>query len=344
MRALILPAAALVLAGAVVLVGGRMVDGLTGMEPVTIDKPDAEAIAAAEAPPASPKVTANPALAEETAVERSPARIEAPPLLEMTPTPFPGAETPPTAPEVSAAQSPAAADAQPSPPKPLATSRLVAPTVIAPPELAAGEELLREAPRDPLSKLSLALPPVPELKNKWAGTPFFRPLAIESAVFESMGRTIAVAGVESVRLGESCNYEGVSWPCGVRARTAFRLWLRGRALICQLPDEEHEVTRARCRLAKQDAGAWLVSNGWARAAPDGPYVVAEEKARAGKLGIFGSPPDTSSISDVPDAPVGTTAGTQPIMTEEGVDPQPSLAPQGELPPQLQFPPAPPSPD
>jgi endonuclease YncB( thermonuclease family) len=325
MRALILPAAALALAGAVVVVGGRMVDGLTAMEPVTIEQPDAEAIAAAEAPPASPTVPANP-------------------LREAASAPFPGAETPPieapTAPQVSAAQSPAAADAQPSP---LATSRLVAPTVIAPPELAAGEELLREAPRDPLSKLSLALPPVPEVKNKWAGTPFFRPLAIESAVFESMGRTIAVAGVESVPLGESCDYEGVSWPCGVRARTAFRLWLRGRALVCQLPDEEHEVTRARCRLAKQDAGAWLVSNGWARAAPDGPYEVAEEKARAGKLGIFGGPPDTSSISDVPDAPVGATAGSQPIMTEEGVDPQPSLAPQGELPPQLQFPPAPPSP-
>ena len=321
MRALILPAAALALAGAVVLVGGRMVDGPTGMEPVTIDKPDAEAIAAAAAPPASPTVPANP-------------------LREAASAPFPNAETPPTeapiAPQVSTAQSPAAADAQPSPPNPLATSRLVAPTVIAPPELAAGEELLREAPRDPLSKLSLALPPVPEV-NKWAGTPFFRPLAIESAVFESMGRTIAVAGVESVPLGESCDYEGVSWPCGVRARTAFRLWLRGRALVCQLPDTEHEVTRARCRLAKQDAGAWLVSNGWARAAPDGPYVVAEEKARAEKMGIFGGPPDTSSISDVPDAPVGTTAGSQPIMTEEGVDPQPSLEPQ------LQFPPAPPSP-
>jgi endonuclease YncB( thermonuclease family) len=327
MRALILPAAALALAGAVVLVGGRMV-GPTGMEAVTIEQLDAEAIAAAEAPPVSPTVPANP-------------------LREAASAPVPGADAPPTeapiAPQFSTKQSPAAADVQPSPPKPLATSRLVAPAVIAPPELAAGEELLREAPRDPLSKLSLALPPMPEVKNKWAGTPFFRPLAIESAVFESMGRTIAVAGVESVPLGESCDYEGVSWPCGVRARTAFRLWLRGRALVCQLPDEEHEVTRARCRLAKQDAGAWLVSNGWARAAPDGPYEVAEEKARAGKLGIFGGPPDTSSISDVPDAPVGATAGSQPIMTEEGVDPQPSLAPQGELPPQLQFPPAPPSP-
>jgi endonuclease YncB( thermonuclease family) len=123
----------------------------------------------------------------------------------------------------------------------------------------------------------------------------------------------------------------------VRARTAFRLWLRGRALVCQLPDEEHEVTRARCRLAKQDAGAWLVANGWAFAAPDGPYVQAEEKARAEKMGIFGAPPDASSISDVPDAPVGAPGESQQIMTEEGVDPQPALSPESA------FPPAPPPP-
>ena len=42
MRALILPAAALALAGAVVLVGGRMVES-----PVAVDEPDPEEMAAA---------------------------------------------------------------------------------------------------------------------------------------------------------------------------------------------------------------------------------------------------------------------------------------------------------
>jgi hypothetical protein len=55
------------------------------------------------------------------------------------------------------------------------------------------------------------------------------------------------------------------------------------------------------------------------------------------MGIFGAPPDTSSVAKVPDAPVSTTAESQPIMTEEGVDPQPTLGPQ------LAFPPAPPAP-
>jgi endonuclease YncB( thermonuclease family) len=322
MRALILPAAALALAGAVVLVGGRMVEGPAGMEPVAVEQPDAEEIAAAAGPLGS---TAAVPPSVEAPAERPAASVKAPTSGSSIAPPGATTAPPPTAPQA-------------------APSRMVAPAVIAPPELAAGEELLREAPRKPLSQLSLALPP-PEFKNQWAGKPLFRPVAVESAVFESGGHTIAIKGVKSVGLDESCIYEDASWPCGVRARTAFRLWLRGRALVCQIPEVEQDkpVMRARCRLAKQDVGAWLVANGWAFASPDGPYVQAEEKARMAKVGIFGAPPDASSISDVPDAPVSAPGETQPIMTEEGVDPQPSLVPQAELPPQGVFPPAPPAP-
>jgi len=322
MRALILPAVALALAGAVVLAGGRMVE-----RPVTIGQPDVEAIAAADGP-VTPASAARPPAASPVAEEPAPPAGDAAAAIEPVPTSGTQAlrTVQPAAP---------AMEIRPEPPAP---SRTVAPAVFASPELAAGEELLRAAPREPLSRLSLALPPPPppEFKNPWAGKPLFRPLAVESAVFESGGHTVAIAGVKSVPLDENCTYEGMSWPCGVRARTAFRLWLRGRALVCQIPEDEkdEDVMRARCRLAKQDAGAWLVANGWALAAPDGPYVLAEEKARNARMGIFGPPPDTSSISEVPDAPVSATTESRPIMTEEGVDPQPVLGPQ------LEFPPAP----
>lgn len=322
MRALILPAVALALAGAVVLVGGRMVEGTSA-----VGQPSRQEMAGAEkavAPAAEPAPLA--------AGPQVPFEQEGPKTTALTATsPADVTTAAPAAGEIPAPDAPQAEQA-----KPLLPSRMVAPAVVAPPELAA-DDLQREAPREPLSQLSLALPPQPKMKNEWAGTPFFRPVAVESAVFESMGRTIAISGVKSVPLDESCDYEGVSWQCGTRARTAFRLWLRGRALVCQLPDEEQKVTSARCRLAKQDAGSWLVANGWARADPDGPYVQAEEKARAQKMGIFGTPPDTSSISTVPNAPVSQTGESQPIMTEEGADPQPSLGPE------LEFPPAPPAP-
>lgn len=333
MRALILPAVALALAAGVVLVGGRMVEHPPAVEPVALDQPSPEDLAVLQGDAGSTNSEPGPVAGAPAADRNAPEKAVPPQPSAVAEGLFPEAATSAVVP--SGEPSPLAGA---GPAKPTGASRMVEPAVIAPPDLA-GEQLQREAPREPLSKLSLALPPMPEMKNDWAGTPFFRPLAVESAVFESGGRTIALAGVESVPLAESCDYEGTSWPCGVRARTAFRLWLRGRALVCQLPDEEREVTTARCRLAKQDAGSWLVSNGWARAAPDGPYVQAEEKAREAKMGIFGAPPDTSAISDVPDAPAGAPARSQPIMTEEGVDPQPSL----ELAPQLEFPPAPPQP-
>lgn len=325
MRAVILPAVALALAVGLVLAGGRMVESPPGADSVAVEALDAEAIAAAEAPVASTTV-APPAASSDVDEPAAPAE-ETPAAAERTPAS--GAQAL-RAPQASVEPATPAMELQPG----LAPSRMIDPAVVAPPELAAGEELLREAPREPLSQLSLALPPPPPPKNPWAGKPLFRPVALESAMFESGGHTIAISGVESVALDESCAYDGASWPCGVRARAAFRLWLRGRALVCQIPEAEQdkEVMRASCRLAKQDVGAWLVSNGWALATPGGPYVQAEEKARAARMGIFGAPPDTSSISDVPDAPASAPADSPPIMTEEGIDPQPSLGLEQAFPP------------
>lgn len=294
MRALILPAAALTLAGAVVLlVGGRMVEGPTGLESAAVAQSDLEDEAVTEA--VEPVLSAAPN--ESTATGSAPVET----------------------------------------PSPSARSRLVAPALVAPPEIVE-QQLKREPPREPLSSLSLALPP-PEHRNPWAGKPLFRPLAVESAVFESGGYTVAIDGVKSIGAEETCSYEGVSWPCGIRARTAFRLWLRGRALVCQIPEGERDegVLRARCRLAKQDAGAWLVSNGWALAEPDGPYVQAEEKARAAKMGIFGAPPDASSVPEIPDAPAAFTE-PQPVMADDIGDDLPPLTD-----PRMAFPPAPPAP-
>lgn len=326
MRALMLPAAALALAAAVVVVGGRMVDGPATT--VVVEEPDLEAIAMAEE-----------AVASVAASQQAAPAVAAPPAAQAPPeTKEPEASQPADA--LQPGQGSASEAVAPA--GRLAPSRLVAPAVVALPGSAV-EELQREAPREPLSQLSLALPPPPppESRNPWAGKPLFRPVAVESAVFESGGYTVAIDGVKSVSPDENCTHEGTSWPCGVRARAAFRLWLRGRALVCQIPDAEEagDAMRARCRLAKEDVGAWLVSNGWALAAPDGPYVQAEEKARAEKLGIFGAPPDASSLSAVPDAPLSGAAESQPIMTEEGADPQPALD-AGSL---QEFPPAPPRP-
>ena len=255
-------------------------------------------------------------------------RMVANPVAAVAPVP-----QPPTI--VAAPAAPAPALSRP----PQTSSRLVAPKIVAPPEIDPSQ-LQREPPREPLSELGLAPQPEPEVFVEWAGTPFYRPVAVESAIFESMGHKVAIAGTQSVALNETCLADGTSWRCGVRARTAFRLWLRGRALVCALPDEtDAAVVTARCRLGKQDAGAWLVSNGWARAAPGGPYVKAEETAQAAKMGIYGPPPDTSGLSALPEPAASALLPDQPVLVEQDLVPESEPDPE----PQLEFPPAPPAP-
>lgn len=164
-------------------------------------------------------------------------------------------------------------------------ARGVGQDVVAPPSTES-ETLVREAPRDPLSSLGQALPPPePEI------TLFYRPVATASASFEAMGYKLAIAGTESVDPDETCTSGSIDWPCGVRARAAVRMWVRGRALNCAPPPKDKDrLATVTCNLGKQDVGAWLVSNGWARAVPGGPYAEAEAKAREGKIGIFGQPP------------------------------------------------------
>ena len=168
-------------------------------------------------------------------------------------------------------------------------ARKIAEDLIAPPPLdPSGIE--RVEPRPPLSELGLAPRPKTPLPQDWRETLLFRPVAISSAVFEAMGRTVAISGTVDIGPDRTCAFDNTAWPCGQRARAAFNAWLRGRALKCFLPpDADRFAIAAPCALGKQDVGAWLVSNGWAMAARTGIYGKAEGVARDARMGIFGPP-------------------------------------------------------
>jgi endonuclease YncB( thermonuclease family) len=175
-------------------------------------------------------------------------------------------------------------DAQPREP-----SRMIAQDLIAPPPLDPSE-IERSEPRPPLSELGLAVPPKTPMPDDWREILLYRPIATSSAIFESMGRTVVISGVQSVDPDKTCSLHDVAWPCGQRARAAFNSWLRGRALKCFVPPEiDRFAIAAPCKLGKQDVGAWLVSNGWATALPSGIYGKAEATARRAEMGIFGPP-------------------------------------------------------
>ena len=235
----------------------------------------------------------------------------------------PGIDAVPEEPATSAI--PETQPAKPAVPSPPVHSRAIDPEAIAPPPLPS-EELERVEPRAPLSDLALAGPPKPrrpKAVDDWGGTKLFQPVASAAGLIEANGYSVAVSGIDIVRQDEICTDDGKSWACGVRARTAFRSFLRGRAVACKVPQEaDRNLIAAECRIGKQDVGQWLVENGWARAVAGGPYVEAGDKARTAKKGIFGAAPDLGGLPPAP-TPVAAPTASQPILDAPATDTPPA---------------------
>lgn len=149
---------------------------------------------------------------------------------------------------------------QPPAPPPLASARPVAPETIVRPDVTT-TELERIQPRPPLSELALAAPPkVPE-PGDLKGEPLFRPIAIAAGRMEAGGYIIAISGLDIVEPDETCtDARGKSWSCGAAARTAFRAFLRGRALQCTSSDKvDGKSITTTCSVGRQDI--WSMAGG-----------------------------------------------------------------------------------
>jgi endonuclease YncB( thermonuclease family) len=155
-------------------------------------------------------------------------------------------------------------------------------------------QLQRLDPRAPLSGLASPAPPPPpdpeSLPKRWRMV--HQPVALAAGVIEAGGATMLLPGIDVVAVNETCAApSGRSWPCGMAARTAFRAYLRGRALNCHLPDARIESgVLGECLLQGEDPAQWLVSHGWARAKADGPFGAQAQAAEQTRLGIYGPPP------------------------------------------------------
>lgn len=170
--------------------------------------------------------------------------------------------------------------------------RPVAPEIVAVPPVEQ-DTLERVAAREVLSPLGRAHAPSEGPPRE---TILHRPVVVGAGHFEARSYRVALAGVEITDAAEHCDSAGISWPCGIHARTAFRNWLRGRALACvvpPVPSEETVVTD--CVLGRQNPAEWLVAQGWARAQPDGPYAALEEQAREAARGLFGPAPSAAPL-------------------------------------------------
>lgn len=207
-------------------------------------------------------------------------------------------------------------------------------------DLADAGEMQREAPRPPLSDLGLASTPKPPEPPAPAaavdeGEPMQllqRPVAVAAGRLESQGRIIELQGIEIIPVEQTCQtVSGESWPCGMQARTAFRQWLRSRAIMCRLPQNDSgSAVATTCTLGNEDAAAWLVTNGWAKAVAGSAYEEAGRKAVEARLGIFGDKPETSLPNPEPDSG-NLMDNPSPLAPEPEQQPS-SPQPQGDFPP------------
>lgn len=168
-----------------------------------------------------------------------------------------------------------------------ATDEAAAPsdqTAAAKPEIDPQTGLERLPARPPLSEPEKPEAPKPTL--------LYRPVATAAGRLEAGGHVVEVQGVKITEADQVCDApNGKSWACGVVARTAFRNWLRNRAVLCTVPDKPSSaVVKSSCTVGNEDAATWLVAHGFAETDDSGPYAEAQAEARKVGRGIWGAAP------------------------------------------------------
>ncbi|WP_136659866.1 thermonuclease family protein [Nitratireductor sp. XY-223] len=192
-----------------------------------------------------------------------------------------------------------------------AAPRAIAPEQFATPFAQNAVQLERIAPRAPLT-------PTVERDTGPRPTLLHKPLVIAAGeiVFPEGG--LRLKGIVVTDPDDICSdQDGRLWPCGIIARTAFRNFVGGRSLSCNLPEERwKEIVVVSCLVGKQDPAAWLASSGWVRTFVGSKYADLEQDAQKEAKGIFGS--DPRGLASVPDS--------GRVVSPDGVSPLPDPLP------------------
>ncbi|RDL49004.1 hypothetical protein BLJAPNOD_00097 [Ensifer sp. M14] len=163
------------------------------------------------------------------------------------------------------------------------TARAIEPQQFGLPDEVTTKPLERIEPRSPLSDTDKDKPKAPTILRQ--------PVALAAGLIRFDKITLQLDGIEPEAAERTCESGGKSWPCGMVARTAFRNFLRARAVSCDVPEDgAGETVTAHCTVGGQDPAAWLVANGWATPMPGSPLEEQAEAARKAKLGFNGDDP------------------------------------------------------
>lgn len=119
------------------------------------------------------------------------------------------------------------------------------------------------------------------------------------------GRWVRLHGISIPPTDRLCGPPDMPTTCGPRAVLQLTRKVGAEFVRCQ----EQGVDQAgailgRCSVLGEDLGGWMVLNGWAMAAPDGPpeYQQWERLAESRQLGIWGRPVDNIIVVHPPRRP------------------------------------------
>lgn len=171
--------------------------------------------------------------------------------------------------------------------------RDIAPEQFGLPEEVTAKPLERIEARQPLSD--------PVAKPERVPSVLRHPVALAAGLIQFDGnRLLQLDGLVSQAAERTCDATGKSWPCGMVARTAFRNFLRARALLCNVPKDGWKGTlTTTCTVNSADPAAWLAENGWAEVPAGSPLEDRVEAAKKSRLGFFGDDPRDFSATPAP---------------------------------------------
>jgi endonuclease YncB( thermonuclease family) len=139
----------------------------------------------------------------------------------------------------------------------------------------------------PALVLMLVCPPIAANAETIAG----RASVIDGDTIDIHGERIRILDIDAPESRQTCqDQSGANWHCGQKAALALSDWIGRRPVTCESDElDQYKRHLARCTVAGQDLGEWMVDQGWAvpyRDCKCGVVRDAANRAKASKLGIW----------------------------------------------------------
>ncbi len=114
---------------------------------------------------------------------------------------------------------------------------------------------------------------------------------IDGDTLEVHGQRIRLHGIDAPERRQLCHLDGRPWQCGKDAANALADKIARRPVTCEdLGRDRYKRIVARCTVAAEDLGEWMVAQGWAVAYYlfSYEYSRAEHRAESAQRGIWAS--------------------------------------------------------